>query len=118
MEKSLYINKKLNAYARKFRKDSTLGEAILWSKLKSRSFLGLKFRRQVPVSNYILDFYCPKLNLAIEIDGSTHDENKYDYDVERQKEIESLGITVLRFTEHEVKTKLDDVLQTIEQIIK
>lgn len=113
-----HYNKTLKTFARQNRKNSTLGESILWSKLRNKQFLGLRFLRQRAMNNYILDFYCPELNLAIEIDGSTHDEKKFDYDVERQKEIESSGITVLRFTEYQVKTKLDDVLQTIEQIIK
>lgn len=113
-----YYNKNLKTFARQNRKNATLGESILWSKLRNKQFLGLRFLRQRAMNNYILDFFCPELNLAIEIDGSTHDENKFDYDAKRQHGIESKGITVLRFTKYQVKTKLNDVLQTIEQILK
>ena len=95
----------------------TFGERALWQRLRSKQMLGYDFNRQKPILHYIVDFYCITLMLAIEIDGSSHDENKYEYDLQRQKEIESLGIKFLRFTEYEVKTRIDDAISTIELFI-
>ncbi len=68
-------------------------EAILWSQLQKRQVLGFKFRRQYGVGSYVLDFYCPEVKLAIEIDGNSHlREDAVEYDGTRQAEIEKLGI--------------------------
>ncbi len=72
-----------------------------------------KFNRQKPLGNYIVDFYCKALNLVIEIDGSSHD-NKFDQDLSRQKELEILGLTLLRFTDLQVKKDMNNVLRAIE----
>ena len=79
--------------------------------------LGYRFRRQEVIGNYIVDFFCQKLKLVIEIDGSSHDE-KYELDMKRQREIESYGITVLRFSDKEVKENIESVLRGIEVWIK
>ena len=79
--------------------------------------LGYRFRRQEIIGNYIVDFFCRKLKLVIEIDGSSHDE-KYELDMKRQREIESYGITVLRFSDKEVKENIESVLRGIEVWIK
>ncbi len=79
--------------------------------------LGYRFRRQEVIGNYIVDFFCRKLKLAIEIDGSSHDE-KYELDMKRQREIESYGITVLRFGDKEVKENIESVLRGIEVWIR
>ncbi len=79
--------------------------------------LGYRFRRQEVIGNYIVDFFCRKLRLAIEIDGSSHDE-KYELDMKRQREIESYGITVLRFSDKEVKENIESVLRGIEVWIR
>ncbi len=105
---------KLVQRARELRNHSTLGEILLWRQLKGKQMHGYDFHRQKPLFRYIVDFFCNELALAIEIDGMTHDEAKYDYDVRRQKQIEELGITVLRFTEQEVTRNLWGVLQAIE----
>ncbi len=102
-------------FARKLRKDSTLSENILWHCIKNRQINNIKFRRQYSVLSYILDFYAPELRLAIEIDGSSHDDKKYEYDRKREIDIEKIGIKILRFTEYEVKTRTTDVLETIYQ---
>lgn len=75
--------------------------------------MGFKFNRQKPLGNYIVDFYCKPLNLVIEIDGSSHD-NKYEKDCYRQNELTKLGLTVLRFTDLQVKKGMNDVIRGIE----
>ncbi len=106
-------NKKLVHYSKDLRANATPGERLLW-KFINKNQQGVKFRRQHPLLNYIVDFYCIKLRLAIEIDGSSHDEAKYLYDKRRQVELESVGVTFLRFTEHETRYNIESVLQTIE----
>ena len=100
-------NLKLKEYARYLRKNSTLSEVILWKLLKNRSF-GVQFHRQVPLLNFIVDFYCHELKLAIEVDGNSHDY-KYTYDASRQGLLESYGLTFLRFTDIEVKKDMFSV---------
>ena len=93
-------------------------EMILWSRLKGRQLLGYKFRRQFSVGSYILDFYCPSLRLAIEIDGESHfNPEAKEYDSRRQRFIESLGISVVRFTNTDVRENLDGVLQMLARMI-
>ncbi len=96
------------------RKNMTKAEIILWSKLKGKQLNGLKFRRQHGINNYIVDFYCPELRLAIEIDGGVHCyDSRITYDKQRQKEIEALGIKVLRYTNTDVIKDLEGVLNDI-----
>jgi len=104
--------------AEELRKFPTHEEEILWGYL-SESQLGVKFRRQHPIFNYIADFYCHSIKLVIEIDGSIHDKEDVKInDERRQKEIESFGITVIRFTNNEVKNTPESVLQSINEEIK
>ncbi len=92
----------------------TKAEIALWSKLKGKQLNGLKFRRQCSINNYIVDFYCPELKLAIEIDGDVHYyDSRVAYDKKRQSEIEALGIRVLRYTNIDVARNLDGVLNDI-----
>ena len=74
---------------------------------------GFDFDRQRPIDNYIVDFYCKELMLAIEVDGNSHD-NKYEEDQVRQKRLESLGVHFLRFDDIDVKKDMDNVLREIE----
>lgn len=90
----------------------TTAEAILWKHLRSNT-LGFKFRRQHPCEKYILDFVCLSKKLVIEIDGMSHDEINYDYDVERQKFIERKGFKVLRFSEFDVRSRIDEIMEGI-----
>ena len=71
------------------------------------------FHRQKPIGNYIVDFFCNELMLALEIDGHSH-QDKYEADMNRRKDIGSLGITVLRFNDLDVKKDMDNVLHSIE----
>ena len=105
-------NPDLKERARQLRNQSTLAEVLLWNRLKHKQLGGYQFLRQKPLDEYIVDFFCYPLMLAIEIDGSSHDD-KQEYDQHRQLRLESLGIRFLRFTDHEVKTNMDGVLQAI-----
>jgi len=107
---------KLIERARGLRKNSTLSEVLLWEKLKGRQLSGYKFRRQTAILKYIVDFYCKELNLIIEVDGLSHDY-KMDYDATRQKNLESVGIMLLRFNDLEIKKDIQNVLQRIGEWI-
>lgn len=100
--------------ARELRKRLTHAEELLWHLLRNRRFCGYKFRRQHPVSGYILDFYCHEEKLAIELDGGGHNESsQQEYDAERTKVLEGAGIRVLRFWNDDVLKNTDDVLNSI-----
>ena len=109
-------NPKLKELARKLRNNSTLAEVLLWRHLKGKQMRGYDFHRQKPIDQYIVDFYCSELMLAIEIDGVTHDF-KLPNDYERQQRLESLGVRFLRFQDEEVKRNMEGVLLVIESWI-
>jgi very-short-patch-repair endonuclease len=113
----IYYNSKLKQISRDLRKNSTLSEVLLWNKLKVRKMLGYQFMRQKPIGNYIVDFFCSKLKLVIEIDGDSH-IGKEEADKERQSKIEKLGITFLRFDDIEVKKNIEGILITIKDYIE
>ena len=113
--KIIPYNPKLVPLAKKLRKTMTLSEVLLWDALKQKQMLGFDFDRQRPIDQYIVDFYCKDLMLAIEIDGDSHDfEEAFTKDRERQKSLESLGVRFLRFDDLEVKRDMNNVLRTIE----
>ena len=98
-------------FRRQLRTHGTLAEITLWPQLKGRQILGYKFRRQYGVGCYVVDFYCPALRLAIEVDGASHEgEVAKARDRKRQAEIEDHGIHMLRLTD-------DDVLGDIERAV-
>lgn len=98
------------------RKNMPQAEVILWSKLKDKGLDGYKFRRQYSVDQFVIDFYCPHLKMAIEIDGDSHFREGADIaDKERQTIIESFGITFLRFTNKEIYENIEGVLEKIIQ---
>ncbi|OFY45297.1 MAG: DNA methylase [Bacteroidetes bacterium RBG_13_44_24] len=105
-------NPRLKPLARQLRKNSTFAEILLWLNIKGR-VCSYEFHRQVPIDEFIVDFYCHELNLAIEIDGYTHDYN-FDNDEFRQNRLENLGLKVLRFSDEDVKKHLNDVLRMIQ----
>jgi very-short-patch-repair endonuclease len=98
--------------ARRLRKEMTEAERKLWSKLRHKQLGGLRFRRQVPLGNYIVDFACIEPKIIIEVDGSQHADH-IDYDEQRTRWLETLGYTVLRFWNNQVLHEIDAVLQTI-----
>jgi len=108
----IYYNPKLKALSRELRKNSTLAEVLLWNQLKARKMKGYQFMRQKPIGDYIVDFYCSKLKLVIEIDGESHSGHSRE-DTIRQRKLESLGLSFLRFYDSDVKRNLDGVLRAI-----
>ena len=93
-------------------------EAKLWYEvLRNRQMMGYRFLRQKPILNYILDFYCHKLKLGIEVDGDTHAEQK-KYDNVRTKEIKKQEIKIIRYTNTDIMMHLDGVYWDIEEKIK
>ena len=93
----------------------TRPEAILWNYLKQKQIVGQRFLRQFSIDKYIVDFYCQKINLAIEIDGDTHlNKVEKEYDTIRQNEIENLGIIFLRFNNYDIYHGMDNVIHCIK----
>lgn len=116
--KHLPYNKNLKEFSRKLRNGSTLSEILLWNELKAGKMKGYKFNRQKPLLNYIVDFYCKPLNLVIEVDGVSHDnEVSGEKDLVRQRNLEELGLSFLRFDDLDVKKNIVSVLRTIEGYI-
>ena len=104
-----YYNKRLRDYAHELRNESvSKAEKYLWKAALSRNQMGVKFKRQRPILYYIVDFFCPTLQLVIEIDGSSH-ISKGEYDFKRQQRLEKIGCTFLRFHEGEVLNQYDKV---------
>lgn len=104
---------------RRLRNDMANAEIFLWRFIRNRKIDNCKFRRQYSIGKFIVDFYCPELKLAIEIDGDTHVQgNTPEYDKERQRIIESLGIKFLRFTNEQVYKNTEYVLKTIHNIVQ
>ena len=102
--------------ARKLRREQAPGELILWRCLRNRQLDGLKFLRQFPVGQYIVDFCCIEKLLVIEIDGSSH-VGKEEYDLKRTKCLEEQGFHVIRFTNRMVYDLLDAVVEEIRSAI-
>ncbi len=94
----------------------TLAEVLLWKEIKQKSMLGYDFDRQRPIDEYIVDFYCKDLSLAIEVDGSSHNFNEQKHAI-RQRRLESLGIRFLRFWDHDVKNDMQTILRSIREWI-
>ena len=113
----IHYNPKLKELAKKLRKDSTLAEILLWNELRARKMKGYQFMRQKPIGNYIVDFFCSKLKLVIEIDGASHSD-KLKKDRIRQERLGALGLKVLRFQDITVKKDIRSVLRAIELFIE
>ena len=114
----IYYDPRLTKLARQLRNDSTKSEIKLWGFLQGRQMMGYKFLRQKPVDAYIVDFFCNPLALAIELDGYSHQfEETYEKDIAKEKRLYALGITVLRFHDHEVMDDIDNVLRVLENFI-
>ena len=111
--KIIPYNPALKELARKLRKNSTLSEVLLWQQIKNKS-LGFEFHRQVPIDNYIVDFYCHELMLCIEIDGNSHEiESVIENDIKRQEKLEGLGVRFIRFNDKDVKKDIQNVIRAI-----
>ena len=106
------------AQAKLLRKNMTKQEKILWNILRNNMFYGLKFRRQVPIGNYVADFVCEIHNVIIELDGGQHNEPaNIEYDEIRTEFLKSKGYKVLRFWNSEVDNNLDGVCEVIYRTI-
>ncbi len=117
--KIIPYNPKLKELARKLRNNSTKAENVLWLLLKDKQMNDYDFHRQKPINNFILDFFCHELMLGIEVDGYTHRfEDTFVKDELKEKKMEALGITILRFSDNDVLTNADNVLMAIEQYIR
>ena len=104
-------------FAKKLRKNMTDCEQKLWYYLRGKRFLGYKFKRQVPIDKYIVDFLCTDTNLIIELDGSQHLNDRKQYDVERDDYLKQKGYRIIRILDNELKN-IDNVLEYIRQNIK
>jgi very-short-patch-repair endonuclease len=89
----------------------------MWSRLRDRRFLGLKFKRQVPIDRFVVDFVCADANLIVEVDGGQHAE-RLAADAERTRVLESMGYLVLRFWNNDVLSNIDGVLELIASTVQ
>lgn len=103
---------------RRLRRASTEAEALFWKSVRGKKILGLKFRRQYGIENYILDFYIPSLRIAVEIDGGVHQiESVKEKDLNKDTFLKENGIEVIRFTNDEVLDDLSTSMQKLENIL-
>jgi very-short-patch-repair endonuclease len=99
---------------RELRRNQTEAEKALWAYLRNKQFYGMKFFRQYSIGPYILDFYCPNMKLAIELDGGQHNQcESREYDVVRSEFLKGLGIKVMRFWNNEVLLDMESVLSEL-----
>ena len=103
--------------AQQLRREATPAERRLWQSLNKSQLGGFKFSRQMPIGPFICDFLCRSENLAIELDGESHDTSQ-DADAARDRYIATQGIRILRFTNADVFDNLEGVLITIEQALR
>ena len=106
--------KNLKQVSRNLRNNMTEAEKLLWSRLRNKQILGLQFYRQKPILNYIVDFYCPAVNLAIECDGDQHfTEEGLETDRIRDEALRELNLRVLRFSNLQIMNQLEEVISVI-----
>ncbi|WP_373819503.1 endonuclease domain-containing protein [Glaesserella sp.] len=111
-------SKDLKPLSQKLRSTQTEAERKLWHRINRDQLLGFRFNRQKPLLSYIVDFYCLKAKLVIELDGSQHYEPDYqEKDRLRDAELNSLGFTVMRFDNYSVMTNIDGVVEAIYQYL-
>ena len=104
--------------ARNLRKNSTIQERRLWNLLKNRQFHNLKFKRQQPIGDYIVDFICKEAKIIIEIDGGQHNEPKnIEYDKSRTEYLNTLGYKVIRFWNNEIYENIEGVVLRLKEEI-
>jgi very-short-patch-repair endonuclease len=114
----LKYNPNLKDNARQLRRDQTDSERALWRRLRGKQLAGVQFYRQKPIGNYIVDFYAPKANLVIEIDGSQHFEAQHaEKDEKRDKYLSNLGLMVLRFNSRQALIEIDAVMEVVYRTI-
>ena len=107
-------NKNLKQLSRDLRNNMTDAELLLWSKLRRKQILGLQFYRQKPILNYIVDFYCPAINLVIECDGGQHyTDEGLEADRIRDEALTQQGLVILRFDNGKILLEVDSVISKI-----
>lgn len=109
-------NKSLSGLAQNMRNFGTKAEAVLWKYIKNKKGYGFQFHRQKNIGKYIVDFYCPRLGLVIEVDGNSHD-NKYEYDRERDEYLKKLGLCVLHIDNDDVLFRTSNALFYVDTFI-
>ena len=111
----IHYNPKLKALAAQLRSRGTKSEILLWNQLKGGQLNGLRFIRQKPIGDFIVDFYCKEVGLVIELDGLSHQCNEVmDLDERKQLYLESIGLKVIRFEDEEVIRDIRNVMRVIE----
>jgi very-short-patch-repair endonuclease len=115
----LSYKNKLKPLGRKLRNNQTDAERLLWSKIRKKQMGNFQFNRQKPIGNYIVDFYCDKAKLVVEIDGGQH----YEYqnileDKKREEYLIKSGLKTIRFTNLDVLKNIENVVDKIYQEIK
>lgn len=101
-------------FAKSLRHTATDAENFIWQILRAKRFMNLKFRRQHVITPYIVDFYCHEIGLVVELDGAQHGtDDAIEYNAERTKFLEALGLTVVRYWNHDVLGRMDVVLEDL-----
>jgi very-short-patch-repair endonuclease len=120
IDKNSYTKKAiLNSFAKSMRKDSTDAEKLLWNLLRDKRFMGHKFRRQHVIDCFIIDFYCKEKSIGIELDGGQHNQDdKIEYDNQREMLLHKNGIRIVRFWNNDVLNRTKDVLELLAELMK
>ena len=114
----IYYNPNLKELARQLRNHSTKSEIKLWTFLRRNQMHDYDFHRQKPIDEYIVDFFCNQLQLAIECDGYSHEILEvFEKDLKKTNRLNDLGIHVLRFSDYQIMNDIDNVLRAIEDYI-
>ncbi|WP_180018784.1 MULTISPECIES: endonuclease domain-containing protein [unclassified Acinetobacter] len=111
------IEPQLLEFAKSMRHSAKDAENLMWQLLRAKRFMNLKFRRQHVIASFIVDFYCHEIGLVIELDGSQHGtDDVIEYDAERTKFLEALGLAVVRYWNNEVLLETDAVLDDLWEV--
>ncbi|KKT27215.1 MAG: hypothetical protein UW11_C0002G0005 [Parcubacteria group bacterium GW2011_GWA2_43_9b] len=114
----LKYNFQLKQYSKNLRLEMTDAERMLWQKIRRRQLKGYQFFRQKPIGKYIVDFYCPKARLIIEVDGGQHyEEHNQIEDKKREEELWVIGFRIIRYTNLDILKNLDNVVRDIFKIL-
>ncbi|WP_026040176.1 MULTISPECIES: endonuclease domain-containing protein [unclassified Acinetobacter] len=112
-------NKNLKQVSRNLRSNMTDAEQLLWQRIRRKQILGSQFYRQKPLLNFIVDFYSPAVNLVIECDGGQHyTKLGLEADQNRDHALSELGLITLRFTNHQILTEMDAVVEQIYSMVR
>ena len=112
-----HYNPRLKERAKELRNNTTFSERVLWKHLKSRQLMGYQFTRQKPIDNYIVDFFCSKLNLVIEVDGDSHNDKQH-YDKQKNDVLRKTGLELIRLDGYFVINQTMEALEIISEKIK